>query len=296
MKRTTQSLSTVARVSLCAIALAVLLAERPAVSQTSVPPVHAQSNSSRPVEERLERIEIMLNQLLRRLKPSDEAAPRSSEEALDDGLWVRGFLPTGAPVTLLSNPPGQSPETRRRVLDDLARLNAGRLAESGDPHLQTRIAQYERAYRMQAAASDLPIGTALQDWGRNDQSLPEAVPELSALRVYDRFSLNHALADGQVGQRLRVRGYVSTIRRKVEAGTTRYILQMPAEGEGAIQEPPHLHFEFQQEDRKALAAVVPGRVVTVEGVCTQPRSGEIYFTDCKLIKSDERPMEELGRP
>jgi hypothetical protein len=88
-----------------------------------------------------------------------------ADQPLYDRLWGSGFLPsqyqgvkfrsTGDPVLHLSNPAGLSDATRRRVLDDLARLNAMRLAETGDPEIQTRIAQYELAYRMQSAVPAL---------------------------------------------------------------------------------------------------------------------------------------------
>jgi uncharacterized protein (DUF1501 family) len=45
--------------------------------------------------------------------------------------------------------------SRRRVLDDLARLNQMKFDEFGDPEIATRIAQYELAYRMQSSVPDL---------------------------------------------------------------------------------------------------------------------------------------------
>ncbi len=88
-----------------------------------------------------------------------------ADQPLYDRLWGSGFLPSqyqgvkfrsvGDPVLHLSNPAGVSDATRRRILDDLARLNELRLAETGDPETQTRIAQYELAYRMQSAVPAL---------------------------------------------------------------------------------------------------------------------------------------------
>jgi hypothetical protein len=82
-----------------------------------------------------------------------------------DYYWGSGFLPSkyqgvkfrpnGDPVLYLSNPPGMSPEVRRGLLDDLARLNEMKLQETGDPEIATRIAQYEMAYRMQASVPAL---------------------------------------------------------------------------------------------------------------------------------------------
>ncbi|MEJ7638678.1 MAG: DUF1501 domain-containing protein, partial [Singulisphaera sp.] len=88
-----------------------------------------------------------------------------NDQPLYDRLWGSGFLPTkyqgvkfrsvGDPVLFLSNPDGLTPPTRRRMLDDLARLNARKLEESGDPEVATRIAQYEMAYRMQTSVPEL---------------------------------------------------------------------------------------------------------------------------------------------
>jgi hypothetical protein len=87
------------------------------------------------------------------------------DQPLYDRLWGSGFLPSryqgvkfrsvGDPVLFLSNPDGMEAGTRRRILDDLGRLNQLRLEETGDPEIATRIAQYELAYRMQAAVPGL---------------------------------------------------------------------------------------------------------------------------------------------
>jgi hypothetical protein len=88
-----------------------------------------------------------------------------ADQPLYDRLWGSGFLPSryqgirfrsgGDPVLYLSNPRGLDAATRRRLLDDLARLNELHLAEAGDPEIQTRIAQYEMAYRMQTSVPEL---------------------------------------------------------------------------------------------------------------------------------------------
>jgi hypothetical protein len=87
------------------------------------------------------------------------------DQPLYDRLWGSGFLPSkyqgikfrsvGEPVLYLSNPRGLDTGTRRRMLDDLAKLNQLRLTEAGDPEIATRIAQYELAYRMQASVPEL---------------------------------------------------------------------------------------------------------------------------------------------
>ncbi|GAA4429860.1 DUF1501 domain-containing protein [Bremerella cremea] len=78
--------------------------------------------------------------------------------------WGSGFLPSvyqgvqcrskGDPVLYLNNPAGMSKEMRRRTLDAMNDLNAMELARSGSPETETRISQYELAFRMQMAAPE----------------------------------------------------------------------------------------------------------------------------------------------
>ncbi len=88
-----------------------------------------------------------------------------ADQPLYDRLWGSGFLPTqhqgvkfrasGDPVLFLSNPEGMDRETRRRLLDDLAKLNRMKFEETGDPEIATRVAQYELAFRMQTSVPEL---------------------------------------------------------------------------------------------------------------------------------------------
>ncbi|HIM28549.1 MAG TPA: DUF1501 domain-containing protein, partial [Planctomycetes bacterium] len=80
-------------------------------------------------------------------------------------LWGSAFLPSnhqgvklrsiGDPVLYLKDPTKASVEDRRRLFDRLAELNQIRQAQVGDPEIQTRIAAYEMAYRMQMSVPDL---------------------------------------------------------------------------------------------------------------------------------------------
>ena len=90
---------------------------------------------------------------------------KESDQPLYTRLWGSGFLPsehqgvqfrgTGDPVLYLSNPAGIDATGRRRMLDGLAKLNAKQYQAFGDPEINTRIAQYEMAYRMQTSVPDL---------------------------------------------------------------------------------------------------------------------------------------------
>src|SRR5690606_10523693 len=82
------------------------------------------------------------------------------DQPLADRLWGSGFLPTRYqgvkfrsgtdPVLFLSNPPGFDSTARRHFLDLVGDLNEIKLEESGDPEINTRISQYEMAFRMQS--------------------------------------------------------------------------------------------------------------------------------------------------
>jgi hypothetical protein len=90
---------------------------------------------------------------------------RKDDQPLYDRLWGAGFLPAkhqgvkfrnkGDPVLYLSNPPGMDAGTRRETLDELAGLNRRHFDALGDPDIQTRIAQYEMAFRMQTSVPEL---------------------------------------------------------------------------------------------------------------------------------------------
>jgi Protein of unknown function (DUF1501) len=88
-----------------------------------------------------------------------------TDQPLYDRLWGSGFLPTRyqgvklrggkEPVLYLDNPAGCTRSTRRQMLDDIATLDDLHHAETGDPEIVTRVAQYELGYRMQASVPEL---------------------------------------------------------------------------------------------------------------------------------------------
>src|ERR1700737_5014528 len=91
------------------------------------------------------------------------AKPTNTEQvqAISARLWSSGFLPgehagvsfrsSGDPILFINNPPGVSPEVRRKTLDGLQALNEMTYRAVGDPETHTRIQQYEMACRMQAS-------------------------------------------------------------------------------------------------------------------------------------------------
>ena len=90
---------------------------------------------------------------------------RQDDQPLYDRLWGSGFLPTkyqgvrlrntGDPVLFLSDPHGVDRQTRREMLDELTGLNEIRRAVTKDPETETRIEQYELAFRMQTSVPEL---------------------------------------------------------------------------------------------------------------------------------------------
>jgi hypothetical protein len=80
-------------------------------------------------------------------------------------LWGNGFLSSTHqgvqfrsgkdPVLYLANPDGVSGASRRKMLDRLAELHALHFQDLGDPEINSRVAQYELAYRMQTSVPDV---------------------------------------------------------------------------------------------------------------------------------------------
>jgi uncharacterized protein (DUF1501 family) len=93
------------------------------------------------------------------------SSPHSNVQAISSRLWGSGFLPgkhagvalrsAGDPVLFLKDAPGISKENRRQMLDGLNALNQKSYEALGDPEIQTRIQQYEMAFRMQSSVPEL---------------------------------------------------------------------------------------------------------------------------------------------
>ena len=86
-------------------------------------------------------------------------------QSLQSRYWGNGFLPSnhqgvqfrgqGEPVLFISDPPGLSHKTRRRMLDHVQAFNRMQLKELQDPEIATRIEAYEMAFRMQTSVPEL---------------------------------------------------------------------------------------------------------------------------------------------
>ena len=86
-------------------------------------------------------------------------------QPISQRMWGNGFLPgkhqgvefnaSGDPVYYLRNPDGVSSAQQRSLVDAVTQLDQHRNAALRDPEIDTRISQYEMAFRMQASVPEL---------------------------------------------------------------------------------------------------------------------------------------------
>jgi hypothetical protein len=98
----------------------------------------------------------------------------ASNQPVSPRLWGSGFLPSkhagvsfrseGDPVLYLSDPNGMTRDARRELVSLVNSVNEETFREIGDPETNTRISQYEMAFRMQTSVPELA------DLGREPQS------------------------------------------------------------------------------------------------------------------------------
>jgi len=91
--------------------------------------------------------------------------PIENNQPVSSRLWSSGFLSSeyagvglrsaGDPVLFLSDPAGVNRDVRRKMLDAVHQINQQTYAELGDPETNSRISQYEMAYRMQTSVPEL---------------------------------------------------------------------------------------------------------------------------------------------
>jgi len=124
-------------------------------------------------------------------------------------LWSSGFLPStyqgvlfrnqGEPVLNLNNPQGLSSEMQRKSLDALEQLNHERRNATGDPEIDSRIASYELAFRMQSAAPELidfsdESASTIKEYGADRDDPAERNFRGYSPGVYRSFASNCLLA------------------------------------------------------------------------------------------------------
>ncbi|HEX3870354.1 MAG TPA: DUF1501 domain-containing protein, partial [Pirellulales bacterium] len=90
---------------------------------------------------------------------------KTGQQPVSARQWSSGFLPSrfqgiqfqskGDAVHYLGNPAGICQSTQRQIVEEIQRLNGMLAEERVDPEIQTRIAQYEMAFRMQTSVPEL---------------------------------------------------------------------------------------------------------------------------------------------
>jgi len=90
---------------------------------------------------------------------------KSGLQPISARQWSSGFLPSkfqgilfqskGQAVHYVGNPDGVCQSTQRQVIEEINRLNGMLAEERMDPEIQTRISQYELAFRMQTSVPAL---------------------------------------------------------------------------------------------------------------------------------------------
>ena len=93
------------------------------------------------------------------------SAGKSGLQPVSARQWSSGFLPSkfqgilfqskGDPVHYAGNPEGVCQSTQRQVVEEINRLNGMLEERVMDPEIETRVAQYEMAFRMQTSVPDL---------------------------------------------------------------------------------------------------------------------------------------------
>jgi len=93
------------------------------------------------------------------------SAGKSGLQPVSARQWSNGFLPSkfqgilfqskGDAVHYVGNPEGVCQSTERQVVEEVKRLNGMLEEERLDPEIQTRISQYEMAFRMQTSVPEL---------------------------------------------------------------------------------------------------------------------------------------------
>ncbi len=164
-------------------------------------------------------------------------------------LWSSGFLPTThqgvpfrsgpEPILNLTSPAGQDRIRERQFVDVVGDLNRLKADVVGDPEIQTRIAAYEMAYRMQSSAPDL------MDLAQEPQHILDlygAVPGkpsyanncLLARRMIQRgvrfVQLYHTNWDHHGGPTENLEQHLPAITREVDQASAALVLDLKQQG------------------------------------------------------------------
>ncbi|MDB6020487.1 MAG: hypothetical protein JWQ04_344, partial [Pedosphaera sp.] len=169
-----------------------------------------------------------------------QGSGNKTDQPIFSRLWGNGFLPSrhqgvrfgkGAdPVLYLSNPPGVDAGSRRRMLDAERELNQMAEKTFGDPEINTRIAQYEMAFRMQTSVPDLT------DLSKEPQN------------ILDMYGVKEAATDGGFARNCLL------ARRMVERGV-RFVQLMHRGWDQHNNLPQQVRGQCQDVDQPAAALI-----------------------------------------
>lgn len=132
------------------------------------------------------------------------------------GSWGNGFLPTnlagvlfrnqGEAVLNLNNPAGLSTEMQAKTIEAVKELNGIRHAQIGDPEVNSRIAAYELAFKMQSAAPELIDLSKESKKTIDAYGLDRPEPEIKAARGGGKGEFRAFAANCLLARRLVERG------------------------------------------------------------------------------------------
>ena len=163
--------------------------------------------------------------------------------------WGSGFLPTtyqgvpfrgsGDPILDLSTPAGISAQCQRQTLDAIRDLNLQRAVETGDAEINTRIAAYEMAARMQSSAPELIDLAKESDATLKLYGIEKDKPSfgrncLLARRLVERgvrfVQLYHTNWDSHGGPGENLQGDFEKVCREVDQGQAALVQDLKARG------------------------------------------------------------------
>ena len=163
--------------------------------------------------------------------------------------WGSGFLPTtyqgvpfrgtGDPILDLGNPAGISAAKQQQTIAAIRDLNLQRAVETGDAEINTRIAAYEMAARMQTSAPELIDLSKESEATLKLYGIEKGVPSfgrncLLARRLVERgvrfVQLYHTNWDSHGGPGENLQGDFEKVCREVDQGQAALVQDLKAHG------------------------------------------------------------------
>ena len=96
------------------------------------------------------------------------------------------FSGSGQPVNYVQPPAGIGMEGQRRLIDTVSQLNRHRLKTTYDPEIETRLATYEMAFRMQTSVPELADFSDEEVSFLLREAMQAGLKELSMILVAER--------------------------------------------------------------------------------------------------------------